>query len=89
MEDKGREIVSKIRGYDQYGNDLPGGIDTSKDINFSYGNEMEINMKSPIKGLDALQAARLSKLRNLKQGGATLGPKQKAKLKKLKGLAQG
>lgn len=89
MEEKGREIVAKIRGYDQYGNDLPGGIDTSKNIDFSDGPEMQIRMKSPTKGLNTLQAARLTKLKNIKQGGATLGPKQKANLRKLRALAKG
>jgi hypothetical protein len=89
MEDKGKEIVAKIRGYDQYGNDLPGGPDTSKNIDFTYGEENKIKMTSPTKGLNALQAARLTKLKNLKQGGATLGPKQKANLQRLRALAKG
>ena len=89
MEEKGQEIVSKLRGYDQYGNDLPGGIDTSKNINYAYGKEYQTRMQSNTKGLNTLQAARLTKLKNLKQGGATLGPKQLANLKKLRALAKG
>jgi hypothetical protein len=89
MEEKGREIVSKLRGYDQYGNDIPGGIDTSKNIDFTYGNEGQINMKSPTKGLNTLQAARFTKLQNLKKSGATLGPKQLANIKRLRALAKG
>jgi hypothetical protein len=89
MEDKGMEIVSKLRGYDQYGNDVQGGIDTSKDINFSYGKEMQTRMQSPTKGLDTLQAARLTKLKNLKQGGTTLTAGQQARLKRLRQLKNG
>lgn len=89
MEEKGREIVAKIRGYDQYGNDLPGGIDTSKNLNFSYGPEGQIKMQSGVKGLNALQAARVTKLRNLKQAGTTLTPRQQAALKRLRALKKG
>lgn len=89
MEDKGREIVAKLRGYDQYGNDVPGGIDTSKNINYTLGKKSTLNMKSDVSGLTAVQAARITKLKNLKQGGATLGPKQLANLKKLRALAKG
>lgn len=89
MRDKGLEIVAKIRGYDQYGNDIAGGIDKSKEINYTFGPEMQTRMKSPTKGLNTLQAARLTKLRNLKQGGATLGPKQLANIKRLRALAKG
>lgn len=88
MEDKGYEIVSKIRGYDRFGNPVEGGL-SNNTINYTLGDEYQTNVKSDVKGLSAVQAARLTKLRNLKQGGATLGPKQKAKLKKLKALAQG
>lgn len=89
MEEKGREIVSKLRGYDQYGNDIEGGIDTSKNLNFSYGPEMQIKMQSGVKGLNALQAAKITKLRNLKQAGTTLTPRQQAALKRLRALKKG
>jgi len=89
MEEKGREIVSRLRGYDQYGNDLPGGIDTSKNINYEFGKEYQTRMQSNVAGLNTLQAARLTKLKNLKQGGSTLGPKQLANLKKLRALTKG
>jgi len=89
MEDKGFEIVSKLRGYDKFGNDIAGGIDTSKQINYTFGKEYQTRMQSPTKGLNTLQAARLTKLKNLKQGGSTLGPKQLANLKKLRALTKG
>jgi len=89
MPEKGMEIIAKLRGYDQYGNDIPGGIDTSKNINYTLGKNANFNMASTTKGLTAVQSARLTKLKNLKQGGTTLGAKQLANLKKLRALAKG
>ena len=89
MPEKGMEIIAKLRGYDQYGNDIPGGIDTSKNINYTLGKKSQFNMASTTKGLTAVQSARLTKLKNIKQSGSTLGPKQLANLKKLRALAKG
>lgn len=89
MEEKGYDIVAKLRGYDRFGNDIPGGIDTSKNINYTFGPEYQTRMKSNIAGLNTLQAAKITKLRNLKQAGTTLTPRQQAALKRLRALKKG
>jgi hypothetical protein len=50
---------------------------------------MQIKMQSGVKGLNALQAAKITKLRNLKQAGTTLTPRQQAALKRLRALKKG
>jgi hypothetical protein len=87
MEDKGFEILSKIRGYDQFGN--PTAADPNLAVNFRNTPGMDMNVASPVKGLNALQAARLTKLKNIKKSGGTLTAEQKARIKKLKGMVQG
>lgn len=89
MEDKGLEIVSRIRGYDNTGTDLPGGADPNLAINYRFTPGMDMKVASPIKGLNELQAARLTKLKNIKQSGGTLTAEQKARLNRLKGMVQG
>jgi hypothetical protein len=86
MEDKGYEIVSKIYGNDRYGNPVEKSQPT---VDYRLGSDSTFRMQSPTKNLSALQAARLTKLKNLKQGGATLGPKQLANIKRLRALAKG
>jgi hypothetical protein len=89
MEDKGLEIVSRIRGYDNTGADLPGGADPGLAIDYKLTPGMAMNVASPVKGLNELQAARLTKLKNLKQGGTTLTAGQQARLKRLRQLKNG
>lgn len=89
MEDKGLEIVSKIRGYDQYGNPVEGGPSANTVDYTLKRNDSTFILKSPVKGLSAVQAARLTKLKNIKQSGGTLTAEQKARLKRLKGMVQG
>lgn len=86
MEDKGYEILSKIRGYDQFGN--PTSADPNMAINFRNTADYDMKVATPVKGLNALQAARLTKLKNIKQSGGTLTAAQKARLKRLKGMIQ-
>lgn len=85
MEDKGHEIVSKIYGNDQYGNPVEQSQPT---VDYRLGSDSSFNFKSPTKNLTALQAARLTKLKNIKQSGGTLTAEQKARLKRLKGMVQ-
>ena len=86
MEDKGYEIVARMTGTDQYGNPVEKSQPT---VDYRLGSDSSFNLKSPNKNLTALQAARLTKLKNLKQGGSALGQTQKANLKRLRALAKG
>jgi hypothetical protein len=86
MEDKGYEIVAKMYGNDRYGNPVEQSRPT---VDYRLGSDSSFNLKSPTENLTALQAARLTKLKNLKQGGSTLGQTQKANLKRLRALAKG
>jgi len=86
MEDKGYEIVSKIYGNDKYGNPVEQSQPT---VDYRLGSDSTFRMQSPTANLNALQAARLTKLQNLKQSGATLGQTQKANLKRLRALSKG
>ena len=86
MEDKGYEIVAKMYGNDKYGNPVEQSQPT---VNYRLGSDSTFRMQSPIKNLNALQAARLVKLKNLKQSGATLTAKQQGNLKRLRALKNG
>jgi hypothetical protein len=86
MEDKGYEIVAKMYGNDRYGNPVEKSQPT---VDYRLGSDSAFNLKSPTENLTALQAARLTKLKNLKQGGTALGQTQKANLKRLRALAKG
>jgi hypothetical protein len=86
MEDKGYEIVAKMYGNDRYGNPVEQSRPT---VDYRLGSDSSFNFKSPTKNLTALQAARLTKLKNLKQGGSTLSSRQLTNLKKLRAIAKG
>ena len=86
MEDKGYEIVAKMYGNDKYGNPVEQSQPT---VDYRIGSDSSFNFKSPTENLTALQDARLTKLKNLKQSGGTLTADQKARLKRLKGMVQG
>lgn len=87
MEDKGYEIVAKMYGNDKYGNPVEqGGLPT---VDYRLRPDSTFSLQSPTKNLTALQAARLTKLKNLKQAGTALGPKQLANIKRLRALAKG
>ena len=86
MEDKGYEIVAKMYGNDRYGNPVEQSRPT---VDYQVGSDWSFNLKSPTENLNALQAARLTKLKNLKQSGTALGQTQKANLKRLRALAKG
>ena len=88
MEEKGYEIVAKMLGTDRFGNPVEGGA-SQPTVDYRLGSDLSFNLKSPTKNLTALQAARLTKLKNLKQGGSTLSAKQKSNLKKLRELTKG
>lgn len=87
MEDKGYEIVSQRTGYDRYGNPVP--VDKSMTATFKQTDTGMGKLVSETKGLSAAQSARLDRLKDIKKSGTTLTPKQKEKIKKLKGLAKG
>ena len=92
MEDKGREIIARRNGVDSTGAAIAGGPDTSMrvDVNPNMtGSSFTYTPQSRVSGLNALQDARLEKLRALKKSGATLSPQQLAALKKLRRLANG
>ena len=86
MEDKGYEIVAKIYGNDRYGNPVDQSQPT---VDYRLGSDSTLRMQSPTANLNALQAARLTKLQNLKKGGSTLSTKQQANLKRLRELKNG
>jgi hypothetical protein len=88
MEDKGYEIAAKMLGTDRFGNPVEGGA-SQPTVDYRLGSDSSFNFKSPTKNLTALQAARLTKLKNLKQGKSTLSSRQLTNLKKLRAIAKG
>jgi hypothetical protein len=87
MEDKGYEIVSKIRGYDKFGNPVEGGA-SQNTVDYRL-KDNQFKMLGQVENLNAIQSARLTKLKNLKQGGSTLTTKQQENLKRLRQLKNG
>lgn len=87
MEDKGYEIVGKIRGYDKFGNPVEGGA-SQNTVDYRL-KDNQFKMLGQVENLNALQSARLTKLKNLKQSGGTLTSKQQANLKRLRQLKNG
>ena len=88
MEEKGYEIAAKMLGNDRFGNLVEGGA-SRPTLDYRVGPDLSFNFRSPTRNLTALQDARLTKLKNLKQGGSTLSAKQKSNLKKLRELTKG
>ena len=86
MEDKGYEIVAKMYGNDKYGNPVEQSQPT---VDYRLASDSTFRMQSPTANLNALQAARLTKLQNLKQSGTTLTAKQQGNLKRLRTLKNG
>lgn len=86
MEEKGYEVVAKMLGNDRYGNSV---AQSQPTVEYKLGAGNALNVQSGNRNLTALQDARLTKLKNLKKGGSTLGAKQLANIKRLRALAKG
>jgi hypothetical protein len=76
-EQMGMDIVSKRRGYDQYGNAIQGTPGLS--ANFTYGNDMSIKINNP---LNQRQRQRLQRLRGMAP--SSLSDKQRTALARLR-----